>query len=113
MIRADEIFKQAAQTEQIIVTGFGMQRRLLIALRTEPAQQMGVAAEFRELLYLRKGRAEIVEKATASGAITLNGGGTQSQGQSLDLGFQDGCESGRRWAHRLAGVRRLRFSMAR
>jgi hypothetical protein len=45
---------------------------------------------------LRKSGAEIAEEAAGRPTIAGHGAGTQSQGQSLDMGFQEWLEAGSR-----------------
>jgi len=72
-----QIIQQAAEADQKIGASFVAQRRLLLAQGAEPAEQMGIAAELAEPAHLRKGPAEVGQKATSGAAIGAHGIGTQ------------------------------------
>src|SRR5437870_686036 len=107
-----QIVQQAAETEQIGPTSFIGQRRLCFTQRTEPAEQMGVAAELTEPAHARKGRVEIGQEAASGGAIAAGGLRTQGQSESLDMGFKDLFEAEFGLAHRI-GEESKRLATAR
>jgi hypothetical protein len=63
MSRGSKIVEQAADKNQIYPASLIGQRRILLAEATEPAEQMGIAAQLGELEYLRKIRLKIGEEA--------------------------------------------------
>src|SRR5439155_5292646 len=114
MAIGSQILQQAAETEQKIDAEFVGQRRLWLAQGAEPAEQMGIAAELAESAHARKGSAEIGQEAPRGAAIAADGVGTQRQGETLDVSFEDLVEAGSGGRHQFcAESNAVRFSMAR
>jgi len=94
--------------------GLVTQGRLLFAQPAEPAKQMRVAVQLRELAHLRESSAEIAEEAASGGLILIHRAGPGGQGEGLDVAFKDLFEAGLALAHeRWADPKCFRFSMAR
>src|ERR1700722_9226831 len=88
------------------------QRRVVLAEKAEPAEQMRIAARLGKLAQVGKSSVEISEKATDAGAILFHGLRPEGSGQVLDGGFEEldegglgslhevfsGVDKGRRWA---------------
>lgn len=109
-----QIVQQAADAEQIGRTGFVGQGRLWFTQQTEPAEQMGIAAELAQPAHLRKGRAKKGQEAANAATITDYSARTQGQGESLDVRFQDLFEAESGLAHTICEEsKRVRFSTAR
>jgi len=66
---------------------------ILFAEVAEPAEQMGIAAQLRELEHLREIRLEIGEEATSHAAIALRRAGLHVGRESLDTGVKNLTES--------------------
>jgi hypothetical protein len=54
-----EIVQQTAKAKQVICAGFIAQGRSLLTHPAEPAEQVGLAAKFREPANVRKGSVEV------------------------------------------------------
>lgn len=65
---------------------------------------MGIAAELRAAAELRKGGVEIAQKASDHVPILGHSGGPQTNGQGLDLYFEDFLESGMGAIHQMDGA---------
>jgi hypothetical protein len=83
MVLAGKVVEQAAETDQIDPARAIGQERIFLAQAAEPAEQMGIAAQLRELEHLREIRLEIGEEAMGSHSIVSVG-----SRQSLDAGVK-------------------------
>ena len=61
----------------------------MLAEVTKPAEQMGIAAQFREIAQLREIRLEIRKEATNSESIAFYRAGSQGGRESLDMGAKN------------------------
>jgi hypothetical protein len=108
-----QIVEQAAEAQQVIGSGFIAQGRILFAHPAEPAEQMGIAAKLREPVDLRKSSLQIAEEAVGHASIVGDGIAAQSQGQRLDVCFEDVFEAASGLTHKICEEpKRGRFSMA-
>jgi len=81
---AGKVVEQAAETDQVDPARAMGQRRIFLAQATEPAEQMGIAAQLGELEHLREIRLEIDEEAMGGHSIVSVG-----SRKSLDAGVKD------------------------
>lgn len=66
-----KIIQQATKTNEVIDAGCVTQGQLLFTQPTEPAEQMGIAAQLRKPLYLRKLCVEIEQEAPDRTSIVV------------------------------------------
>ena len=83
MALAGQVLEQAAETQQVDAAGARGQGRMLLTQAAEPAEQMGIAAQFGELEHRRELGLEIGEEAMGGHAIEAVG-----SRESLELGVQ-------------------------
>ena len=88
-----QIVQQPAKTNEMVEAGSVAPGRLLLAQRTEPAEEMGIAAQPREAVKLRESGAEMGEEATRGTPIMAHRTGPQSEGERLDVRFEDLLEA--------------------
>ena len=109
-----EVVEQTSQTEQVVFTSLVAQRRILFAQPAEPAEEVSVSAQLRYPPDLRKGRVEIDQKTVGHAAVLGDGVALQSEGESLNMRFENLIETGLGAAHEMWRVdKRVRFSTAR
>jgi hypothetical protein len=84
MTRRGQVAEQAAENDQVDSARARGQRRILFAEATEPAEQMGIAAQLGELEHLREIGLEIGEEAMDRRSI-----GSVGSRKSLDAGVKD------------------------
>jgi len=85
--------EQPPAHEQVRMATARGQGWILFAEVAEPAEQMGIAAQLRELEHLREIRLEIGEEATSHAAIALRRAGLHVGRESLDTGVKNLTES--------------------
>ena len=108
-----QIVEQAAEAEKVISAGFIAQGRSLFAHPAEPAEQVGIAAQLREPVELRKSGLQIAEEPMGDTSIVGDGIAAQGQSQRLDVCFEDLFEAASGPAHKTCeDPKRVRFSMA-
>lgn len=83
------IVQQPAERYEVIESGWMAQRRLFFTQPAEPAEQMRIAAQLRELAKVREMGAEITEKAARDKSIVVYRAGLKGQGECPDLSFED------------------------
>src|SRR5260370_34902279 len=66
-----QVLQQTSELDQIMQAAFSAQGRVLIAQRAEPAQEMGVTAQLRELAHFGERRVEIGEEAVGCASIVV------------------------------------------
>ena len=109
-----QIIEQPPEINEMGEASGVAQRRLLFGQRTEPTEEMGVAAQLREPVNLGESGAEMGEEAARRGSIPVHRAGPQGEGERLDLRFKDWFEAGSRRTHkRCEESNPLRFWMAR
>jgi hypothetical protein len=96
-----KVVQQTSEMKQIVDAGLVAQGRLSLAERTEPVEEMGIAAQLRERVNLRESGAEISEEAACGKSIEAYGAGPQGEGKSLDLSLKDLFEAGWELTHEM------------
>ena len=108
-----QVVQQAPEAVQIDGARWVAQGRLLCAQPAEPAEQVGVAAQLGKPAELREVGVEIAQETMGQVSVEADGGGPQSEGESLDVRFQDLFQGGG-LAHETSGrVKRVRLATAR
>ena len=109
-----QILQQTADADQVLSAGLVAQWRILFAQPTKPAQQMRIAAELRQTAELRESVMEIAEKTVRRTSVGPERAGLESQGEALDVRFEDLVEAGFGRIHGIGGGdKRVRFATAR
>ena len=86
----------------------------MLAEGTEPAQQMGIAAELCQPTHLWESSMEIVEKPMSRGSVGCESAGPEREREGSDLCFEDLVEAEFGLSHGMCGVdKRVRFWIAR
>jgi|SRR5580700_962100 hypothetical protein len=107
------VVQQAAQAKEVIAAGFVGQRRILLDEGLEPTQQMGIAAQLGEAAHLGEVGVQTGEETSGDAAVYVHGLGSQSSGQSLDMGIKNLLQAGCvRFHDRGVEDKRMRFWMA-
>jgi hypothetical protein len=84
IVFAGKVVKQAAETDQIDPARAIGQGRIFLVQAADPAEQMGIAAQLREMEHLREIRLEVGEEAMGGHAIVSVG-----SRESLDAGVKN------------------------
>jgi hypothetical protein len=96
-----QIVQQAPETNEMMDAGSVAEGRLLFAQAAEPAEEMGITAELRELANLGESSAEIGKESVRGRSISLHRGGPQGEGERLDMACEDLFEAGPGWVHEI------------
>ena len=94
-----QVLQQPPETIEMNGAGSVTEGRSVLAQRTEPAEEMGIAAQLRELVHLRERGMEIGEEVAYGTAIVGYRAGLQGEGKRLDLRFEDLFETGLALTH--------------
>src|SRR5271157_3820669 len=106
--------QQPAETNEVSHAGFVAQGRLSFTEPAEPAEQMRIAAQLRDLGKLWEGGAEIRQKLAGGVSIVVYRAGAEGEGERPDLRFEDLFPVGLAPSHvRWEESNAFRFSMAR
>jgi hypothetical protein len=84
MARGAYLLEQVPELERVVLAIARGQGWILFAEAAEPAEQMGIAAQLREVEHLREIHLEIGEEVTGHAAIAARGAGPQDGRESLD-----------------------------
>jgi hypothetical protein len=84
-----EIIQQPAELNEVSDASLVAQGRLPFTEPAEPAEQMGIAAQLRDLVKLWKGGAEIRQKLARGVSIAVYRAGAEGEGERPDLRFED------------------------
>ena len=94
-----EVVQQTSEIKQIADASLVGQGRRSLAQRTEPVEEMGIAAQLREAVNPRESGAEMSEEPARGTPIEVYGAGPQGEGKSFDLSFEDLFEAGWELTH--------------
>ena len=94
-----EVVQQTSEIMQIADASLVGQGRWSLAQRTEPVEEMGIAAQLREAVNPRESGAEMSEEPARGTPIEVYGAGPQGEGKSFDLSFKDLFEAGWELTH--------------
>ena len=98
-VAVSQVPQQPPETVEIEGAGWVTQGWSLLTQRTEPAEEMGIATQLRELVNLRECGMEIGEEVARGKAIVGDRAGLQGEGERLDLRFEDPFETGSALTH--------------
>lgn len=109
-----QVPQQTSELDQIMQAAFSAQGRVLIAQRAEPAQEMGVTAQLRELAHFGERRVEIGEEAVGCASIVAHGVGAEGGGEYAEVSVKNLLQAKGAAAHGVSGEdKRTRWATAR
>ena len=103
-----QIMEQAPEVEEVLLARAIGQRRMLLAEVTEPAEQVGIAAQLREVQDLREVGLQKGEEAMGRKSIAVYRTGTQGGGENLNVSVKKLLAWMGRWGRRVWVAARAR-----
>src|SRR5258708_32468185 len=84
-----QVLQQTSELDQIMQAAFSAQGRVLIAQRAEPAQEVGVTTQLRELAHFGERRVQIGEEAVGCASIVAHGVGAEGGGEDAEVSVKN------------------------